>query len=182
MRAVDWRTAHGPKVRFFDLGRGAAGRICKVFSTMPPGFGLLRDRRVEYYRQVLTGGKLGNSPWVPQVLPIQILRIGSLAIVGLPVEPTTVSGRRLRAAVAQALARAGVDRVVINAYANAYASYVATFEEYQAQLYEGASTLFGQWTLGAFCTELRSLARHMAGSRRAGAPNERPPLAAETGG
>jgi neutral ceramidase len=168
IRRPDWRTAHGPKVRFFDLGRGAAGRIGKVLPAVPPGFGLLRDRRVAYYRRVLASGTLGDSPWVPQLLPLQILRIGKLGIVGLPVEPTTVSGRRLRAAAAGALTRAGVERIVINGYANAYASYVATYEEYQLQLYEGASTLFGQWTLGAFCTELRKLARDVAVGTRAG--------------
>jgi neutral ceramidase len=167
VRRPDWRTAHGPKVRFFDLGHGAAGKIGMVFPTVPPGFNLLPDRRVVYYRRVLASGVLGDSPWVPQVLPLQILRIGGLAIVGLPVEPTTVSGRRLRAVAAKQLAATGVEHIVINGFANAYASYVATFEEYQLQLYEGASTLFGQWTLGAFCTELRRLARDVADGKRA---------------
>jgi len=56
----------------------------------------------------------------------------------------------------------GVTHQTINGYANAYASYVTTFEEYQLQNYEGASTLFGQWTLAAWCTKLRELARAVA--------------------
>ncbi len=159
--AADWRTMHGPKARFFDLGRGARGNIMTLLPMQPPGFRYIPDRRVAYYSAVLDSGVMGNRPWVPQVLPIQVLRVGSLSIVGVPVEPTTVSGRRMRAAVLSALSSRGVTHTVINGYANAYASYVATFEEYQLQHYEGASTLFGQWTLAAFCTELRALARDM---------------------
>ena len=166
-RRRDWRTEHGPKLRFFDLGRGAAGNILSVLPTMPLGFGLIPDRRVSYYQSTLIGRELGDSPWVPQILPLQILRIGSLSIVGLPIEPTTVSGRRLRSAAMAVLGSRGVRHVVINGYANAYASYVTTFEEYQLQNYEGASTLFGQWTLGAWCTKLRELARTIASEDRA---------------
>jgi len=157
-RERDWRTEHGPKPRFFDLGHGASGRILSILSTRPCGFGLIPDRRVAYYQGALSR-ELGASPWVPQILPLQLFRIGSLSIVGLPVEPTTVSGRRLRGAAMSVLASRGVRQVVINGYANAYASYVTTFEEYQLQNYEGASTLFGQWTLGAWCTKVRELAR-----------------------
>jgi neutral ceramidase len=165
VRRPDWRTPHGAKVRFFDLGLGAAGKIAMVIPTLPPGFHLVPDRRVAYYCDLLRSGTLGSTPWVPHVLPVQILRIGSLAIVGVPVEPTTVSGRRMRAAVSSAFAHAGVSRIVVNGYANGYASYVTTLEEYRVQLYEGASTLFGQWTLGAFCTELRRVAREMSAAR-----------------
>jgi len=165
-RGRDWRTEHGPKLRFFDLGHGAAGKILSVLPTMPAGCGLIPDRRVLYYQGVLSGRELGDSPWVPQILPLQIFRIGTLAIVGLPTEPTTVSGRRLRAAALSGFASQGVHQVVINGYANAYASYVTTFEEYQLQNYEGASTLFGQWTLGAWCTKLRELARSITTEER----------------
>jgi len=157
-RPRDWRSDHGAKVRFFDLGHGAGGRVMSWIPMRPPGFGLVPDPRVAYYCGVLDSGRLGDHPWVPQILPLQILSIGALAIVGVPVEPTTVSGRRMRKVVAAAL---GTDRVVINGYANAYAAYVTTEEEYDVQRYEGASTLFGRWTLAAWCTELRRLARDM---------------------
>ncbi|HET7538467.1 MAG TPA: neutral/alkaline non-lysosomal ceramidase N-terminal domain-containing protein [Polyangiaceae bacterium] len=172
-REQDWRTGHGPKPRFFDLGHGASGRILSVLSTRPCGFGLIPDRRVAYYQGALSR-ELGTSPWVPQILPLQIFRIGSLAIVGLPVEPTTVSGRRLRGAAMSVLGSKGVRRVVINGYANAYASYVTTFEEYQLQNYEGASTLFGQWTLGAWCTKVRELSRSIGSEERTQSNHARP--------
>jgi neutral ceramidase len=161
-RDRDWRSMHGPKVRFFDLGHGARGNIMTKLSVRPPGFRFLPDSRVAYYCQVLDSGRLRDRPWVPQVLPAQILLLGPLAIVGIPAEPTTVSGRRMRSAVTSALAKVGVERVVVNGYANAYAAYVTTEEEYQRQHYEAASTLFGRWTLAAWCTELRRLARDIA--------------------
>ena len=40
--------------------------------------------------------------------------------------------------------------VVIAGLANTYSSYVATFEEYGVQRYEGASTIFGPHTLDAY--------------------------------
>ncbi len=40
--------------------------------------------------------------------------------------------------------------MVFNGYANAYASYVTTREEYAAQEYEGGSTLYGPWTQAAY--------------------------------
>ena len=40
--------------------------------------------------------------------------------------------------------------VVIAGLSNTYSSYVATREEYQAQRYEGSSTIFGPHTLDAY--------------------------------
>jgi neutral ceramidase len=53
-------------------------------------------------------------------------------------------------------------------YANAYAGYVTTPEEYAVQDYEGASTHFGKWTLPAWQTEFDKLAqRLLSGNPRA---------------
>uniref|UniRef100_A0A0D3C8A0 Neutral ceramidase n=1 Tax=Brassica oleracea var. oleracea TaxID=109376 RepID=A0A0D3C8A0_BRAOL len=62
---------------------------------------------------------------------------------------TTMAGRRLRDAVKRHLKSSGNKEmsgeihIVIAGLANGYSQYVTTFEEYQAQIYEGASTLFG---------------------------------------
>jgi hypothetical protein len=48
--------------------------------------------------------------------------------------------------------------VILTGYANAYAGYVTTPEEYDAQAYEGASTHFGRWTLPAYMATFRELA------------------------
>ncbi len=114
---------------------------------------------------VLATGMKKPYPWTPQILPLQILRLGSLAIVAVPAEFTTMSGRRLRQTVEASLANIGVRRVVIAGYANSYAGYVATREEYQMQNYEGASTHFGEWTLAAYQQEFSNLATAMVEQR-----------------
>jgi neutral ceramidase len=107
-----------------------------------------------------------DPPWSPNVLPLQLVRIGNLAIVAVPFEMTTVAGRRLRATVQERLAGVGVDHVVIAGLSNAYAGYLATREEYQVQHYEGASTHFGPWTLAA----LQQKFSEVADALRTGAP------------
>ncbi|HEY1014263.1 MAG TPA: neutral/alkaline non-lysosomal ceramidase N-terminal domain-containing protein [Herpetosiphonaceae bacterium] len=115
---------------------------------------------------LLPTGRMQPYPWTPEVLPVQIVTIGRLALVAVPGEWTTMAGRRLRAAVAAELAPVGIDHVVIAGLANAYAGYVTTREEYQAQHYEGASTHFGPWTAAAFQQEFSKLAAAL----RAGTP------------
>ena len=91
-------------------------------------------------------------------LPLQIITLGNLAIVGLPWEVTTSSARRLRALVLDSLGGNRIDTVIIAGLSNDFAQYMTTREEYSAQQYEGASTLFGPWQLAAAMQELRKLA------------------------
>jgi neutral ceramidase len=107
---------------------------------------------------LLSTGRMQPYPWTPEVLPVQIIRIGNLAIVGVPGEFTTMAGRRLRKTVSDQLAAIGVNYVVIAGLSNAYAGYVTTREEYQSQQYEGASTHFGEWTLAAYQQEFEKIA------------------------
>ncbi len=95
------------------------------------------------------------------IVPFQLLRLGNLAIVGLPWEITTMAGRRIRDTVSEALRDDGVDYVVITGLANDYVSYLTTREEYALQMYEGASNQFGPWSLAAVQQELRRLALNM---------------------
>lgn len=94
--------------------------------------------------------------WTPNIVDIQVLRVGQLFVIVAPVEASTMAGRRWREAVAaEAGALADHDetgaapKVVLGGPANTYAHYTVTPEEYAVQRYEGASTLFGQWTLPA---------------------------------
>lgn len=110
---------------------------------------------------------LSISPFTPgqalaeTVVPIQIIVIGQLGIVALPWEVTTMSGRRLRLALMEALQDAGVSYVVVAGLANGYTHYLPTREEYASQQYEGASDIFGPWTLQALQQELLRLAGAM---------------------
>ena len=100
----------------------------------------------------------GNLDWVPEILPFQIFVVGDLAIIGAPAEVTTMSGRRIRAQVIDNLSAIGVNNAVIAGLANTYSGYLTTPEEYQTQQYEGASTEFGQFTLGAYLQNYSELA------------------------
>lgn len=110
----------------------------------------------------------GDQPylWTPDVLPIQIFRIGQFVLLGFPGEITTMAGRRLEKHIYQRL-RAyniiGEDGIVLIAsHANAYSQYVSTFEEYRVQRYEAASTLYGPHTLSAYIQEFDKLAIALA--------------------
>ncbi|WP_040156075.1 neutral/alkaline non-lysosomal ceramidase N-terminal domain-containing protein [Mobilicoccus massiliensis] len=111
---------------------------------------------------LLATGALG---WVSTTLQVQLFRIGDLAIVSMPGEPTTMAGRRLRETVRAELAGSGVTNVVIAGLANGYAGYITTREEYATQHYEGASTEFGPHELGAFRQEAAKLASAMREGR-----------------
>lgn len=98
-----------------------------------------------------------NGPTMtPQIMPLQVLKIGNLAIAAVPTEVTTMSGRRIKDTLRTGL---GADVAVIASLANSYASYLATREEYAVQWYEGACTQFGPNELAAFQQEYTKLCR-----------------------
>lgn len=115
-----------------------------------------------------TGEMSQPYAWAPSILPIQMLRIGQLVILSVPSEFTTMAGRRLREVVKSTLitksnGEFGMDaHVVIAGLTNGYSQYVTTFEEYQIQRYEGASTLYGPHTLSAYIQEFTRLATALA--------------------
>uniref|UniRef100_A0A3B4XK45 Neutral ceramidase n=1 Tax=Seriola lalandi dorsalis TaxID=1841481 RepID=A0A3B4XK45_SERLL len=115
-----------------------------------------------------TGEMNWPLPWHPQIVDVQIITIGSVAVVAVPGEMTTMSGRRLREAVKQELQAEGAFRdmeVVIAGLSNVYTHYITTYEEYQVQRYEGASTIYGPHTLSAYLHKYRGLARAIAQDR-----------------
>lgn len=102
-------------------------------------------------------GDASPYPWVPEVLPLQIVKIGNLALVACPFEITTMAGRRIRNTVKAELGPS-VDYVVISAVSNAYCSYMTTKEEYEIQHYEGGSNMFGPYSLNAVQQEFSTIA------------------------
>src|SRR4029453_18107870 len=87
----------------------------------------------------------------------QVLRIGQLALTTAPGEFTIVAGQRVRDAVAAQLGGIATHQILAG-YANAYAGYVTTPEEYDLQHYEGAATHFGRYTQSAYAQELATIA------------------------
>lgn len=124
-----------------------------------------------------TGDVAKPYEWDPRIVPVQILKVGQVYILSAPCELTTMAGRRLRKAVKESLLenspalQADEVFVTIAGLTNTYSSYVTTFEEYQAQRYEAASTIFGPYTLDGYIQEFTRLARDMA----LGAPSESGP-------
>jgi neutral ceramidase len=120
---------------------------------------------------------VGALGWTADVLPIQLLRLGRLILVALAQEVTIVAGLRLRRAVADALG-CSIDDVIVQGYANDYAGYVTTPEEYDAQRYEGGHTMFGRWELPAYVQEVSRVARDLRDGAPTASPGagKRPPL------
>jgi len=101
--------------------------------------------------------------WTPNIVDVQMLRVGSVIIIVSPGEASTMAGRRWREAVRNAsvssnLLGGGVGKakeeeepiVLLGGPANTYTHYITTEEEYAVQRYEGASTLYGPHTLNAY--------------------------------
>lgn len=103
-------------------------------------------------------------PFVQEIVPVQLVRIGRLYLIGIPGEPTIVAGLRLRRMVAS-IVGADLADVLCVGYTNAYIHYVTTPEEYLEQRYEGGSTLFGRWELCALMQTVAELAEAMRDGR-----------------
>ncbi|GAB2698612.1 neutral/alkaline ceramidase [Thalassiella azotivora] len=131
-------------------GNPAFGWIADALYTGSPAL-----RECQAPKEVLL--PVGALDLVQQELPVQVLRIGDLHLVAVPAEVTVVAGLRLRRTLADAL-DVDVDDVLVQGYANGYAHYLTTPEEYDLQQYEGGSTLFGRWQLPAFQQVVHDLA------------------------
>lgn len=113
----------------------------------------------QYPKAVLAPtGALGITQ---DVLPLSVIKLGQLAIVGIPGEMTQVAGRRVRQAVADAVGTP-IDNVLLQPYTGDYFDYTTTPEEYDSQQYEGASTLFGKWQTPAIAQESAKIAAGLA--------------------
>jgi neutral ceramidase len=96
-----------------------------------------------------------------------VVRIGNVWLGTVPAEATTVAGRQMMAAMRSAAGMPS-DSIALIGLANGYLNYVTTRDEYQAQTYEGGSTLYGPHS-----------ARYMAGrlghlAAGVGSPNPTP--------
>ncbi|MFD4367393.1 neutral/alkaline ceramidase [Rhodococcus sp. NPDC058521] len=117
----------------------------------------LRDAQAPKLVLIAVGLVPPVGTWVPNILKIQILEIGQFYVVGGPAEFTIVSGLRIRRTVAAEL-DVPLENVIFQGYANSYSSYCTTPQEYDAQQYEGGSTMFGRYTLPAYQQGFAALA------------------------
>lgn len=171
-------TTDGPGA--FDFTQGTTSgnplwNLVRDFLAMPSR----EDMECQKPKPILlaTGRATFPYEWQPRIVSTQIVMIGDVALVAVPGEFTTMSGRRLRQAVEKAVTQtSGKSAVAIIAgLSNMYSSYVATPEEYQIQRYEGASTIFGPHTLTLYIDQFQRLARALVNGERV-PPGPSPPF------
>ncbi|KAF7858645.1 hypothetical protein EAF04_009245 [Stromatinia cepivora] len=118
-----------------------------------------QQQRCHYPKPILLDVGEITAPylWTPNVVDVQVLRVGQLLIIVSPGEATTMSGRRWKEVIHDSATSTILSDpsspdpiVVITGPANSYTHYIATPEEYGIQRYEGASTLYGPYTLNAY--------------------------------
>jgi len=120
---------------------------------------------------------LAGGPLLPTTFPVSFARVGDLGIAAFPTEITKQMGMRIIGR-ARAAAGSAVGRVVIAGLTNAYASYTATPEEYDACTYEGSFTLFGRQQGARYRDVAAGLAGALASGRPAPAGGSEPPQTA----
>ncbi len=100
-----------------------------------------------------------NPKFLPRIAPFQVIGFGEvLTLAALPGEPTTETGRRIRDTLAQ---KSNTRQTALVAVANGYMSYIATAEEYAAQHFEGAFTLYGPHQSEFFREKLQQTAGNL---------------------
>jgi neutral ceramidase len=154
---LNFHNAQRPKAVAMNLSKGmiAGSKPNKI---PIPSF---IDPLIKYMKHVNKVGKGLRTPWVEERMPMQIFILGQLAIVGIPAEITTIAAQRLRNTILDALKNRGVSEIILSPYANGYAGYITTPEEYKTQSYEAGHTLFGRWTLPAYQMGFRELANEL---------------------
>ncbi|KAI0009952.1 Neutral/alkaline nonlysosomal ceramidase [Xylariaceae sp. FL0662B] len=128
---------------------------------------------------LLDVGEMSNPyQWTPNVVDIQVFRVGQVVMIISPGEATTMAGRRWKDAVGSEVATLFADEtqsmppiVVIGGPANTYTHYITTEEEYNIQRYEGASTLYGPHTLAAYINVTLSWIPYLRSSTRSRPPS-----------
>lgn len=152
-------TSDGPGAFDFTQGETADGtqnpfwEVVKGIVTAPP---TEEQKRCHYPKPILLNTGYTKFPyaWQPDIVDIQMMRVGQFVVLVVPGEFTTMAGRRLRESVRAQLISSGVigndAYVVLAGPANTYSHYVTTREEYGVQRYEGASTIYGPFTLEAY--------------------------------
>lgn len=148
---------HGSKKIVIETGRGKVMGTYNLKNMVIPSI----DKTIAVLKRLDRQGYSKRTPWMPRILPLQIFCLGELAIVGIPAELTTIAGKRMHDGLLRILKHRGIKHIVLSTYANGYSGYITTSQEYDTQMYEGAHTIFGKWTLGGYQTKLKELAIEM---------------------
>lgn len=140
----DFYEAHFPKDVLLDHRSGAfLGIPLSIWKKLPA----IPEPAVEALRLAAKKESINTLPWVPEILPFQIIILGPILIAAVPGEITTTAAKRLKDAIAMNLESDEVERIIISSYSNAYMGYITTPEEYMTQSYEAGHTVYGRHTL-----------------------------------
>jgi hypothetical protein len=103
--------------------------------------------------------RLAVTSGLPSYAQVSVFRVGDRLIGTLPAEATTTAGRRMREQMIDTARARGLDvsNALIVGLTNGYVEYITTPEEYTAQYYEGASTLYGPGEAALFGKTLARL-------------------------
>lgn len=151
-------TAQGNKKIAIETG---ARKIMGTFDINNLIIPAITDEIISNLKTFHRRGALDKNPWTPQILPIQIVKIGKVALCAFPFEVTTIAAHRLKKSIEDVLIGELYDEVILCPYSNAYNGYITTYEEYQVQEYEGGHTVFGEWSLAALQSEFEKLSIEM---------------------
>lgn len=151
---VELEKWHGEKIIFINHKKGEFAGTSEVHRYPIPSF---VDPFLGEIKRLSRAGEFKNPkyPFVPTILPLQVIKIGDIVIAAAPTELTTTCGKRIQKQMFQAFKN--LKGAIVMGYTNAYASYTTTPEEYSIQGYEGGSTLFGKYTLPAYQTHFKYL-------------------------
>jgi len=127
-----------------------------LFEKLVPLLAIFDETMKLYKNQKMKNLHL-ELPWIPTKHFFQLLILGDVAIFTIPFEITTMAGSRLEKTLLKNLAQKNVKRVQVMPYANNFAGYITTHEEYDEQMYEGGHTVFGRNSLGALQTIAKKL-------------------------
>ena len=117
------------------------------------------DKLVEVLIDHFNSDSLEGYPLTPDIVPMQLIKLGEILLVGMPGEMTVISGKRLKKFILESTKDLGIQKVIIVPYSNAYCGYVTTPEEYRYQKYEGGHTMYGEYTLWGYMTEFKKLCK-----------------------
>ena len=169
-------TSDGPGAFDFKQGQPGEPHANPLWAAVRNGLHKPNETQIACHREkpILLDVGETNKPylWTPNIVDIQLLRVGQLFIIISPGEATTMAGRRWREAIQSSAATTFSDLedketkpiVVLGGPANTYTHYITTPEEYTVQRYEGASTLYGPWTLPAYVNATLTYLPHLGAS------------------
>ena len=150
------------------LLQAGASIVAPIFKDIPSQSSFSNDIIAGHFPKPILFAVGASAGLTPSILPFQLLKIGQLALTAIPGEICTMAGRRLSETVLNGLSSSQIRHLGLAGYANDYSGYITTKEEYDKQHYEGASTLYGPYTLHAYQQVYLELARALKAGTQVG--------------